>query len=510
MGFISDFFSPESLTNPVGLGTFGQGITGITDAFGLTNTGAQAAALKAAKDAQLTPFNFFGPGGQYGGFGTYMGQPQTPAPVAPGGPYQPPSGFGPPEQWQGTGSDGSVYPAVYPPAGNGSDGTPGYQPGVRPNPVPGKGRGRYSAPVPTPAAPAGPPANYSFGNFTSDQRPGQDIGVNLGTLEPLREGFQNFAGQRLNQAFTPQQVNGYQGGLDANAQASYGALAQAFGGLQGQPGSDQYRQQTLDLLRQEAAPFEQRAYNANNQNLFNTGRLGTTGGGIQTEAFARGLGQADLQRQLQAGQESRNASTQQNSLLDSAFGRFANTSQLASDLNTSQYQRAVSQAQLPGQLQGQDLQLALQGLSGQGQLYDQGMSGFQAALNAAIARSNSASGVASNLISASSQGGPLASLFGGLASGGGAAMAGGGGGAGLMAMFSDVKLKSNLVQIGYRYGLPLYRWTWNDKAKKIGADKQPTEGVLAQHVLLACPEAVTAENGFLKIDPLLLEATYGV
>ena len=54
----------------------------------------------------------------------------------------------------------------------------------------------------------------------------------------------------------------------------------------------------LDLLRQQAAPFEQRAGQALNDNQFATGRLGTTGGFRGQEAFARGLGQADLSRQL--------------------------------------------------------------------------------------------------------------------------------------------------------------------------------------------------------------------
>lgn len=58
--------------------------------------------------------------------------------------------------------------------------------------------------------------------------------------------------------------------------------------------------QELDLLRTQAQPFEERAQNRLNQTLFGQGRLGTTGGALQTEAFARGLGQADLDRQLQA------------------------------------------------------------------------------------------------------------------------------------------------------------------------------------------------------------------
>ena len=85
--------------------------------------------------------------------------------------------------------------------------------------------------------------------------------------------------------------------------ANYGAAGGAMGlgmlGEKPQSYNDIYTQR-LGLLREQAAPFEQRAFNGLNQNLFSTGRMGTTGGGLQTEAFARGLAQADTGRQLDA------------------------------------------------------------------------------------------------------------------------------------------------------------------------------------------------------------------
>jgi hypothetical protein len=59
-------------------------------------------------------------------------------------------------------------------------------------------------------------------------------------------------------------------------------------------------QQRLGLLRDQAAPFEQRATDSLMQRLFSQGRMGSTGGGRDIEAFARGLGQADTSRQLDA------------------------------------------------------------------------------------------------------------------------------------------------------------------------------------------------------------------
>lgn len=58
----------------------------------------------------------------------------------------------------------------------------------------------------------------------------------------------------------------------------------------------------LQTLRDQAAPFEERAFDDLQNRQYSMGQLGTTGGGLQTEAFARGLAQADLGRQLAATQ----------------------------------------------------------------------------------------------------------------------------------------------------------------------------------------------------------------
>jgi hypothetical protein len=69
--------------------------------------------------------------------------------------------------------------------------------------------------------------------------------------------------------------------------------------LAGQTYDDVYAQR-LGLLREQAAPFEERALNSFQQRQYNMGRMGSTGGGRDVEAFARGLGQADTTRQLDA------------------------------------------------------------------------------------------------------------------------------------------------------------------------------------------------------------------
>lgn len=68
--------------------------------------------------------------------------------------------------------------------------------------------------------------------------------------------------------------------------------------------------------------------------------------------------------------------------------------------------------------------------------------------------------------------------------------------------FSDERLKDNIVQYGeLDNGIKLFKWEWNDKAKKLGADKWPTYGVVAQDVQKIIPDAVRlGKNGYLTVD----------
>lgn len=167
--------------------------------------------------------------------------------------------------------------------------------------------------------------------------------------------------------------------------------------------------------------------------LFGSGRTGTTGGALQTEAFAKGLGQADLQRQLfargeartqqsHAGQQARTlanvgGSTRQlqESLLDSAFGRFGDTMGLASDLEGNRFGRQQARSDqnvaraglglaneqqmaafLP-QLQAQFQSPISTGLNQVSGLQTQALQPFQQALNQATVQGNLATGSATNI-----------------------------------------------------------------------------------------------------------------
>ena len=66
---------------------------------------------------------------------------------------------------------------------------------------------------------------------------------------------------------------------------------------------------------------------------------------------------------------------------------------------------------------------------------------------------------------------------------------------------SDIDLKENITKIGeLEPGIGWYTWDWNDKGKAIGAESEPSEGVLAQEVLEVKPDAVVVKDGYYAVD----------
>jgi len=66
---------------------------------------------------------------------------------------------------------------------------------------------------------------------------------------------------------------------------------------------------------------------------------------------------------------------------------------------------------------------------------------------------------------------------------------------------SDIRLKENVEYLGNKNGVNFYSWDWNDKAKKLGVDNQPTTGVIAQDLISYIPEAVHLDDdGYYSVD----------
>ena len=67
---------------------------------------------------------------------------------------------------------------------------------------------------------------------------------------------------------------------------------------------------------------------------------------------------------------------------------------------------------------------------------------------------------------------------------------------------SDQRLKDNIEHFDtLPSGIDMYTWTWNEEAKRIGADKYPPIGVIAQEIQKTHPEAVvTGDHGYLMVN----------
>lgn len=250
---------------------------------------------------------------------------------------------------------------------------------------------------------------------------GQGINIDLGDLEPIRGGLVNFGQNQLGnlggspgldlltrltggsvrttgQGFQDALTQGFQTGLQDQLAGLAGG---AFGDVGSAAGA---ADRQLQAFRAAAQPANQRAVNSTLQNLFNTGRLGTTGGANIIGSLAEAQNRQDLDFQLAAGQEGRAAQQiafnlgsgflgnlnqtrgLQDQLLQSAFGRFNQTQGLAADLIGRQQQ-----------FRGGELGLLMNALQGQGGLFTQGLDAFQAALAASQAQANARVGAGSNI-----------------------------------------------------------------------------------------------------------------
>lgn len=223
---------------------------------------------------------------------------------------------------------------------------------------------------------------------------------NYGGYAPLQQQMLNAAMSGFGQApYAGQQANALTGQIGQYASnmlqnpfaqqftqdqlSAAGALGERLqGGMQGYYGN------TLDLLRQQAQPFEERQFSNLQDNLFSTGRIGSTGGALQTEAFARGLGQADLQRQLQAGQEARASYASDLA----GMQQFTQGGLGAGQLSNQMLNTALSQFQqfapLGMQLQGGAQALGMQGLTGMDMLFQQLLSQGQFGMNLGTNQAN--------------------------------------------------------------------------------------------------------------------------
>ncbi len=264
----------------------------------------------------------------------------------------------------------------------------------------------------------GSQANLNLGSFEPFQQALQQLGLsNLGSAQALQGAAGSTIPGTLQAANFSNQLAGTFGGATQNL-ATTGfqrALQQQLFGQAGQFANDvgsfdQVRGDTLNLLRAQAQPFEERAFSNLQDAQFAQGRLGSTGGALQTEAFARGLAQADIGRQVEALNQARATQSQNANLAQLFSGLGTNLAGTESDLLNASLGRfgtaATSAAGLSDQVfnRGSGLfnQFA-QGLGAQQSILDSvlGLGQFGANLGAQRANTDiAAAGGAANAVGA--------------------------------------------------------------------------------------------------------------
>ena len=66
---------------------------------------------------------------------------------------------------------------------------------------------------------------------------------------------------------------------------------------------------------------------------------------------------------------------------------------------------------------------------------------------------------------------------------------------------SDIRLKKNIKKIGTEKGINIYSWQWNAEGLRIGADRHPTKGVIAQEIQKTHPSAISRHaSGYLMVN----------
>lgn len=284
------------------------------------------------------------------------------------------------------------------------------------------------------------------GSYTPNQGGlGGNVNLNYGNLTGVNSGLQGLAGSLVGQAQgingLPSNVSGanqymqsqlgnlynYQGGnanafsqaagalpgASTNANNFYGAANSQLTAAGQDPST--YANGVYNNLTAQAQPWEQAQTAALQDSEFGKGQSGTSGGALQTQAFAQGLGTADLQRQItaqQMGQQQQaqavtNASSLSgagNALLTNAFSNFnttgangANTANSAFGQANTNVNTQSNLAGLPAQLQQLLLGNSGAALNQQGGIQTQANSLFNTGLSANQANGNLLIGAANQL-----------------------------------------------------------------------------------------------------------------
>lgn len=71
-------------------------------------------------------------------------------------------------------------------------------------------------------------------------------------------------------------------------------------------------------------------------------------------------------------------------------------------------------------------------------------------------------------------------------------------------LFSDPRLKDGVHKVGKKNGFNIYSWTWNDLAERMFGLVGVAHGVMAHEIAGDYPDAISYEDGYMKVDYSML------
>ncbi len=75
-------------------------------------------------------------------------------------------------------------------------------------------------------------------------------------------------------------------------------------------------------------------------------------------------------------------------------------------------------------------------------------------------------------------------------------------------LFSDENLKDSIELVGVENGHNIYKWAWNKLANSLGLTGE-SRGVIAQQVKETNPEAISYQDGFMKVNYEMIGVNHG-
>jgi hypothetical protein len=248
---------------------------------------------------------------------------------------------------------------------------------------------------------------------------------------------------------------------------------------QGSEANLAFQREALDYMKQQNAPMTQMRDTA----------MGQMGGLMGLTGYDQGGAMQSLERNPMYQSQLANIDQQQASAMDTMGAMAASTG----GFRGGNMQRGIMESSFNADRAKQD---ALSNVYSQQMAGLGGLAGLNTGTGQIASQMQNMGNITGQGIIGAAQSGQAAQQ-----AGFGNMLGLGGLGIGLAGLFSDERLKDNVVRVGRKNGLPWYSWTWNSKGNSVG-EYGEAQGHLAGEVEAKYPNAVYIDenSGYKKVN----------